>query len=496
MSSEHPAATTVLEPGVVLDRYELLSIVARGGMANVWLARFKGKHGFEKLVAIKTILPELAGEKRFQRMFLDEARIASGIKHPNVAQILDLGEWYDTIYLVMEFVDGDSLSRLRKTIDQKSIKLPLRIAMRVLSDVWRGLHAGHELRGPGGKNLGVVHRDVSPQNVLINESGVVKLIDFGVAKALGRLEESTSGGMTKGKSRYMAPEQATGNAIDRRADIFGVGAMAFQLFAGLAPYDGPNDMARLHSLISGVDITELPQCPHPLVEKIIVKALSRDPEKRYATAAELRTAFEDAIAVLKVRSGTDDVAAFVGKHMESRANDRKRLMAIAIDAAEKRQGLKDMLDKQALAGPPEARESSESGPSLTPTPPPSLTPAKVHSVTPATPSGMTEGSRASTAGGDRTKRTWQIGLIAAAAVVLVTGGIVLAKRSGTATKETAATTSTRVAVAPAPTETVAAVPTPVASVTSKPSARPMKPPAVIKPVPTPTPTKKRDVVIQ
>jgi len=254
--------TLSLEPGTVLDRYELLCTVARGGMAHVWLGRFKGKHGFEKLVAVKTILPEHALDARFRNMFLDEARIASGIEHPHVAKILDLGEWRECLYLVMEYVDGDSLSRLRRSIEKRGHKLPLPIALRVLADVCAGLHAAHELRGEDGALLGVVHRDVSPQNVLIPTNGVSKLIDFGVAKARHRLGEETSAGFAKGKSRYMSPEQALAKPVDRRADLFAVGAMAYEMFAGAAPYDGPNDMARLHALITGIDITSVPHSPH------------------------------------------------------------------------------------------------------------------------------------------------------------------------------------------------------------------------------------------
>jgi len=353
--------TLSLEPGTVLDRYELLCTVARGGMAHVWLGRFKGKHGFEKLVAVKTILPEHALDARFRNMFLDEARIASGIEHPHVAKILDLGEWRECLYLVMEYVDGDSLSRLRRSIEKRGHKLPLPIALRVLADVCAGLHAAHELRGEDGALLGVVHRDVSPQNVLIPTNGVSKLIDFGVAKARHRLGEETSAGFAKGKSRYMSPEQALAKPVDRRADLFAVGAMAYEMFAGAAPYDGPNDMARLHALITGIDITSVPHSPHPSIEKLIVKALSREPEQRFATANEMRMAIEDAMVALKVRASVDDVAAFIVQHTAERIAERKGVVKVATDAAAERQRIKQVLE-QSTSG----RMERASAPDLSP----------------------------------------------------------------------------------------------------------------------------------
>jgi serine/threonine-protein kinase len=365
--------TLSLEPGTVLDRYELLCTIARGGMAHVWLGRFKGKHGFEKLVAVKTILPEHALDARFRNMFLDEARIASGIEHPHVAKILDLGEWRECLYLVMEYVDGDSLSRLRRSIEKRGLKFPVPIALRILADVCAGLHAAHELRGDDGGLLGVVHRDVSPQNVLIPTNGVAKLIDFGVAKARHRLGEETSAGFAKGKSRYMSPEQALAKPVDRRADLFAVGAMAYEVFAGTAPYDGPNDMARLHALITGVDIVSVPHAPHASIEKLIVKALAREADERFATANEMRAAIEDAMVALKVRASADDVAAFVVEHTAERIAERKAVVKVATDAAAERQRIKEVLEhgtsgSMHRASAPDLSPSSADSPAAAPTP--------------------------------------------------------------------------------------------------------------------------------
>src|SRR5260370_21312544 len=160
--------STSLAPGYKLDRYELLCPIAEGGMASVWVARQRGKHGFEKVVAIKTILPKFASDVRFQAMFLDEAKIASRIEHLNVAQIFDLGEENEILYLAMEYVDGDALSKLNRACQRKGIKIPTGVILRVLADACAGLHEAHELRDPQVHALAIVHRDGSPHTILVS----------------------------------------------------------------------------------------------------------------------------------------------------------------------------------------------------------------------------------------------------------------------------------------------------------------------------------------
>ena len=213
-----------LAPGYRLDRYELLGPLAEGGMASVWIARQRGKHGFEKLVAIKTILPQFAADDALPQMFLDEARIASRIEHSNVARILDLGEEHDVLYLVMEYIDGDSLSKLRRACTEGGMLVPPGVVLRMLADACSGLHEAHELKDEDGTLLDIVHRDVSPHNILVTTKGVAKVIDFGIAKARDRLAGDTNAGVLKGKIQYMAPEQALGRKVDRRADVWAIGA--------------------------------------------------------------------------------------------------------------------------------------------------------------------------------------------------------------------------------------------------------------------------------
>ncbi len=337
-----------LAPGMMFDRYELLCPIARGGMASVWLGRLRGKHGFERLVAIKTILPEYALDSNFQKMFLEEARIVSGIDHPNVAKTLDLGEQHDVLYLVMEFVDGASISRMNKQLERAGSPMPIELSLRVLSDVCAGLHAAHELRGSDGEPLNVVHRDVSPQNILIGSNGTVKLIDFGVAMARDRLVEETGAGLTKGKTRYMSPEQAKGQPVDRRADIFAVGAMAYSIFEGVGPYEGPNDMARLHALLTQPEIASLPSKPAPAIEQVILRALRRDPAARFQTCAEMRNAIEDAMLKSKLRATTEDLAAFVLAKTAAHISERQKIVKLALDAAAGRAQFQNMLEDRAV----------------------------------------------------------------------------------------------------------------------------------------------------
>jgi serine/threonine-protein kinase len=319
-----------LEPGARLDRYRLLVEIATGGMGSVWLAQMEGKHGFQKLVAIKTILKRFAESESFKRMFLNEATIAARIDHPNVARILELGEANGLVFIVMEWVDGAGLDELRRRVRQGGTLLPLAISLRIVADVASGLHAAHELVGADGALMQVVHRDISPNNVLISRFGVPKVIDFGVAKAdNGGLAPNTTFGTLKGKLRYMAPEQALGVvAIDRRADIWALGVVLYELVEGRGLHEGFSDMAILGRLTTGFEppafSSELP----PPVAEILRRCLAARPHERFATAAELRNALEDTAAALSLRARTEDVAALLrnvlGREMDARRTAYER----------------------------------------------------------------------------------------------------------------------------------------------------------------------------
>jgi serine/threonine-protein kinase len=325
-------------------------------MGSVWLARFRGKHGFERLVALKTVLPQHQLEDRFRKMFLDEAQFASRITHPNVAQTLDLGEQQGVLYFVMEWVDGDSLRKLRSAVKKKGDDFPLPIALRIVSDACAGLHAAHELRDTNGEMLNVVHRDISPHNILVSVTGVTKIIDFGIAKAKERVAEETNTDELKGKVDYMAPEQAVGKSIDRRADVWSLGAVLYYLCSGNPPYDADTKVASLMARIEGKPPTPLSPNVPPAVKAIITKAMHREPEKRFATCAEMQRAVDEAMTQLGT-AATTDVAAFVRLHLAESEQTRKRAVQVALEAANER-AKRNALLEEPLSGARSVTSSS------------------------------------------------------------------------------------------------------------------------------------------
>jgi hypothetical protein len=345
MISYAPPKPSPLVPGYQLDRYELLCPIAEGGMGAVWLARQRGKHGFQKLVAIKTILPTFVSEPDFRVLFLDEARLASRIDHTNVAQVLDLGEEHNVLYLVIEWVDGDSLHKLARTVARKSLVLPQAILLRVLSDACSGLHAAHELRDEQGKHLRVVHRDVSPQNILVNVHGTSKVIDFGIAKARDRLTQETRMGIVKGKLEYMSPEQALGLSVDVRADIWAIGAVFYRIVTGKSPYDASSPLSTVELLKTGRLPRPLAPMPgvHPAVCEVITRALAPRAAERFATAAELHDAFQIAMNKAGDCASAKDVEAFVATHLGERIRARRRTIQLALDGAVNREKLAAVL---------------------------------------------------------------------------------------------------------------------------------------------------------
>jgi serine/threonine-protein kinase len=325
-----------LVPGYRLDdRYELLYPYAQGGMATVWLARVQGKHGFEKLVAVKTILSHLARDEGFRAMFLDEASIAARIRHPNVADILDLGEEHDTLYMVLEWINGDAWSKLYTAVSQAKQPFPIDMLLRIAADACAGLHAAHELRDDLGNPLGVVHRDVSPQNILISVAGVTKVIDFGIAKAMDRTSEQTKTGMLKGKAQYAAPEQVRGVDLDRRADIWAIGTILYHYLSGQLPYEGKNDLQTLKNLSSGKPPPPLPPSVPAPVAQVVMTALKHPREQRFQTALDMQRALE---SVITTPVTTNDVAAFMVQYLSDRIDMRRQDLADALAEAEERSG--------------------------------------------------------------------------------------------------------------------------------------------------------------
>jgi serine/threonine-protein kinase len=310
--------------GRTLGRYQLLASIARGGMGQVWLGRLKGARGFHKLVAVKTLLaaPDEAG--RFEQMLLEEARIASLIHHANVVQTIELGEDEGMLYLVMEWVDGEPLTHVLATAQERG-GLPLGVAANLVAQTLRGLHAAHELCDETGAKLGVVHRDVSPHNVLVTYAGTAKLLDFGIAKATKGSNPQTVTGEVKGKFAYMAPEQVLGTPIDQRTDIFAAGIMLYTLTAGRHPFKHHNDAGVLHAITSEKPAprpsTFIPDYP-PALEAVVMKAIEKDIERRFATADEMRHALERAVPAA-LATGDAAVGKFVGELLGEKAKARR-----------------------------------------------------------------------------------------------------------------------------------------------------------------------------
>jgi serine/threonine-protein kinase len=328
-----------VSPGQVLGRYELLVPVAKGGMASVWAARLKGTRGFQKLVAIKTMLPGLVDDPSFERMFLDEATLASQVRHPHVIEIMDLGEQDRILYLVMEWVSGEALSIIMKYAATRG-GIPLPIAVHIATQACRGLHAAHELREENGVLVGLVHRDVSPQNVLVTYDGVVKVVDFGVAKATARLDTVTEAGQLKGKIAYMSPEQLRGEKIDRRTDVFAMGILLYMMTTGKHPFRG-DDQAQTIARISSdepaiLPSTLIPGYP-PGLEACVMQALAKDSAKRYPSANDMLIGLTRALPSAMRESTDEEVSEFIRRLLPDRLERQRQAIKQALEAADRRE---------------------------------------------------------------------------------------------------------------------------------------------------------------
>jgi serine/threonine protein kinase len=320
-----------------LGRYQLLVAVARGGMGQVWLGRLQGARGFNKLVAVKTLLPHDADRARLEGMLAEEARLASLIQHANVVHTMELGEHEGLLYLVMEWVDGESLAFLLEQAKEHG-GMPLGVAALVVGQVLAGLHAAHELSDDSGP-LGVVHRDVSPHNILVTYDGVAKLLDFGIAKATQQVTSSTEAGEIKGKFSYMAPEQILGEAVDRRCDVFAAGIVLYLLTTGRHPFQHENTAAVIHAITTDDPVappsTLFEGFPAEL-ERVLLKALEKDIARRWASAEEMRAALEQAMPEAFTDAGRTELRAFLERTVGERKAARREAVRRAQLAADAR----------------------------------------------------------------------------------------------------------------------------------------------------------------
>ncbi|MFO0755249.1 MAG: serine/threonine-protein kinase [Byssovorax sp.] len=340
MSVAAMASVGALHAGSILGRYELLLPIAQGGMATVWAARMKGTRGFSKIVAIKTMLPALSNDPRFEQMFLGEAEIASRIKHPNVCEILDLGEENGTLYLAMEWIDGESLMTLQHDAERQERPLPYAVITRLGIDAAKGLHAAHELRDEAGAPIGVVHRDVSPHNILVTYDGRLKIVDFGVAKAVARSDhQATQAGTIKGKVQFMAPEQAFGDDVDRRVDVFALGIVLYQMITGDHPFRADNELATMARIVSPEPVPSpraiAEDCPEELAA-VVLRALAKKRDDRYPTMADLARDLEQCAGKLSMPDPAHDPESFIRDVLKERAEERAAVIKQALRAADDR----------------------------------------------------------------------------------------------------------------------------------------------------------------
>jgi eukaryotic-like serine/threonine-protein kinase len=364
-----------------IGRYELIAEIASGGMATVYLARLSGVGGFQRNVAIKCLHPHLARDNEFVEMFLDEARLAALIHHPNVVPILEVGEGDAGYFLVMDYVEGDTFATLLSRAALEGKDVPRDISMRILVDMLSGLHAAHELRDDDGRLLGLVHRDVSPQNILVGTDGVTRITDFGVARAASRLS-ATRAGQLKGKLAYMAPEQAGGEEeVDRRADVFSAGVVLWEALALKRLFKASNEAATLSRVLNDRIVsprefsTEVPED----VARVCLKALQRDLNARFVSCGEFGDALERAAASTACLATPREVAAYVQEVVGPSVESHRRAIRTWLQKRG-RVGESSMPSIRAPAQlpPPPSRRPGMDTSSVTQTgalPPPSLPPA-------------------------------------------------------------------------------------------------------------------------
>ena len=314
MSGDHAS-----EPSLV-GRYLIFDEIASGGMASVHFGRLLGSEGFALTVAIKRMHAHLAKDPEFLTAFLDEARLAARIRHPNVVATLDVVTGSGDVLLVMEYVAGESLARLMRATSERGGRMPHRIAASIACSTLHGLHAAHEAHDEQGKSLGIVHRDVSPPNILVGSDGVTRLADFGVAKAAGRAS-TTREGQVKGKLGYMAPEQMQSGAVTRTADVYAAAVIFWESLTGQRLFGGGSDALTLARTLAGS--VEAPSTVCPSVPKaydaVVLKALARIPESRYATARELASAIEECDGVASQAAVAEWVESAASEALAKRA---------------------------------------------------------------------------------------------------------------------------------------------------------------------------------
>jgi hypothetical protein len=337
-----------------IGRYTIYDEIAAGGMASVHVGRLLGEAGFTRTVAIKRLHAEVAKDPEFVDMFLAEAHLAARIRHPNVVSTLDVVQSEGELLLIMEYVEGESLSRLRRACAAAGESIPVGVSVAILCGVLQGLHAAHEATTEKGEPMHLVHRDVSPQNIVVGSNGNPTVVDFGVAKAAGRLQ-TTRDGQVKGKAGYMAPEQLRGSVIDRRADVFAAGVVLWELLTGERLFQGDSPAATMMMVLEREPPPPSSKAPavSPALDAIVLRALCRTPSARFDTALAMADALEGAVRPATPREVGSWVKLMAGDVLRARA-----AKVAAVEAGVSFEAPSTALSLGAIAGEPASQVSS------------------------------------------------------------------------------------------------------------------------------------------
>src|SRR5688572_14334091 len=324
------ASQPPLGPVRRFGRYTLVKKLATGGMAEIWLARQRGLAGFNRFVVIKKILSHLSEQETFVKMFLDEARMSAQLNHPNVVQIYDLGREGDSYYIAMEFIAGENLAAIAWRGMKRGRPFPPPYAARVIADACKALHYAHHLKGSDGQPLEIVHRDISPQNLLVTYEGEVKVVDFGIAKAKSK-SEHTKTGMLKGKFSYMSPEQCLGAPIDMRSDVFALGILLYELCTGKRLFKHESELMILEMITkrSVVPPSQVAAGISARLEDIIMQALEKDTAMRFQTAQAMQVTLEEYLRDENHQATNPDIARYMRDLFDDKIEEKRRLKELA-----------------------------------------------------------------------------------------------------------------------------------------------------------------------
>jgi TonB family protein len=446
-----PAAIEEEEPtdGIKFGQYVLLDKIATGGMAEVWKARMRGVEGFQKTVAIKKILPHLSDNQDFIEMFIDEAKLAAQLNHNNIIHIYDLGKIQSSYYIAMEYIDGYDLKTILKLAADRDQPLQVELALFIASKIAAALDYAHRKRDFEDRDLGLVHRDVSPQNVLISQEGDIKLCDFGIAKAASKASHTQAGAL-KGKLQYMSPEQAWGRTIDKRSDIFALATVLFELLTGRKLFTGDNELSILEQ-VREARITPPSQFNDevtPQIDAIVVKALQKDPANRYQTAGEMERDINQVLYSFKPTPTAADLAIYMHRLSSAEAAPMP------------------MPAPPSMPEPEPVRERGQLKPAAAPAPPP--TPAPAAAMAPVVPIAAEPAAAYEPPAAAAKKAPIVPIAIAAVVVIAIVGGWLAMRGKSSATPT--ATTSAKPGASPVvPTSATSATIPPVGQANAAPA---------------------------